>query len=62
MAVANQVVWAPVTMSSFQGRIRRIPIRFPEETIIDQCACLYTRDRLIDHRLKIDTKAKKPIN
>jgi hypothetical protein len=45
--LSNQIVWAPVARSSFQGRIRGIPVRFSGGTTFGQCACLYARVRLV---------------
>jgi len=37
----NQVAWALVARSSFQGRTRGIQVQFPGGTTLGQCACLY---------------------
>lgn len=41
ISIYNQVVWDSVARSSFQERTGEYWVRFPGETTIGQCACLY---------------------
>ena len=52
----NQVFWAPVIRSSFQGRIRGIPGSISRGN--NACACLYARAGLVVHLWWVENRCE----